>query len=87
VSLVNKTLYTSRGGICGIVEIDAPHADVVTKFDALNTLSNLVYTQQFNGFNDLSHKMGMNHVMHMPTTDPLQDGQQFNDFNNLRHKM
>jgi hypothetical protein len=85
-------LYTSRGGIWGVVEIDAPQTDVVspTKFDVLNTLSsNLVYAQQFNGFNDVSHKMGMNHVMHMPTTDPLnlQDGQQFNDFNNLRHKM
>jgi hypothetical protein len=50
---------------------------------------NLVDGQQFNDFNDLSHKMGMNHVMHMPTTNPLnlKDGQQFNDFNNIRHKM
>jgi len=50
---------------------------------------NLVDGQQFNDFNDLSHKMVMNHVMHMPTTNPLnlKDGQQFNDFNNIRHKM
>jgi hypothetical protein len=50
---------------------------------------NLVDGQQFNDFNDLSHKMVMNHVMHMPTTNPLnlKDGKQFNDFNNIRHKM
>jgi hypothetical protein len=50
---------------------------------------NLVYAQQFNDFNDLSHKIGMNHITHMPTTDHLnlQDGRQFNEFNNLCQKM
>ena len=50
---------------------------------------NLVDGQQFNDFNDLSHKIGMNHITHMPTTDHLnlQDGRQFNEFNNLCQKM
>jgi hypothetical protein len=32
---------------------------------------NLVYAEQFNDFNDLSHNIGMNHVTHMPTIDPV----------------
>jgi hypothetical protein len=62
--------------------------NVVTHMPTYNPL-NLVDGQQFNDFNDLSHKMGMNHVMYMPTTNPmnLKDGKQFNDFNNICHKM